>query len=261
MGIFEIVIFVSAAVIFIILVRRFPDTAESLPGATIRLPKFGPTLSPLKHSFKALKNLMPKRHHNPQSPHQTPDATDVTASIIIKQQFEPGSSPDDLDRMPHDLKSTLMEAEKLFAGENFVDAEKFYLKAAAREPKCVTAYYRLGSIYMNRKDGLDDAEAAFQQAHKFEADNGFVLNNLGLVNFHKGLFNEAVGFYEQAIIADGSLAVRHANLGLAYLSLRHYAKAVRALSRAWSLDPHNQEFKQLLDDAKARERRQRTIRH
>ena len=123
------------------------------------------------------------------------------------------------------------------------------------EPRCVLAYNRLGIIYLQKEETSTDAEEAFKQALKYEPNNGYILNNLGLLAFNKGLFNEAVSFYEKSISVDSNIASRHANLGLAYLSLRQYAKAAHSFAKAWSLDPTNQEFKNLLNEARDRERR------
>ncbi len=253
MGIFELIILISAAIIFIILIRRFPDTADRTDrGAAPRRSFPSLSLPSFSDRFKS-------------KPLAATSATDVAepASItpVAPNQPEPGTDPDELARFNPSMRQLLSEAGTAYAKGDFMTAERLYLKAASEDPKCVIAYNRLGLLYLKNPKTLEDAEEAFRQAHKYEPDNGYVLDNLGLVMFTKGLFNEAVGFYERSITSDDKIAERHAHLGLAELSLRHYAKAVRHLARSWALEPSNLEFKELLDDAKQRERRQRTERH
>mgnify|MGYP001615744035 CR=1 FL=1 len=258
MGIFEIIIIVAAAIIFIILIRRFPDTSEHLDVSSrhkFNFPKF---------SFASLSNfgrvLLAKLQKRPRSDFWSEDAFESNNDNFDKNQFEPGRDPKDLEHYSPAVKQLLSLAGEHYDGGRLREAEDLYLKAAAEDPKCVLAYNRLGQIYLKRPEALDDAEEAFRQAYKFDPENGFILDNLGLVNFAKGLFNEAINFYEKSIEANKQIAERHAHLGLAYLSLRHYAKAVRHLARAWALEPSNDEYKSLLDDAKDRERRLRSSR-
>lgn len=260
MGIFELVIIVAAAAIFIILVRRFPDTSENGAEAgplRFRRPHF--SLGLVSKPFKIVRTML-RRDTRPDHQFWPDDEKPVPNHLETARQYEPGSGPQELEHYSPALKQLLSEAGSHFDASRYREAEDQYLKAAALDPKCVLAYNRLGLIYLKRPEAMNDAEEAFRQAYKYDPSNGYILDNLGLVNFTKGLFNEAVGFYERSIAADTKVAERHAHLGLAYLSLRHYAKAVRHLARAWALEPSNDEYKQLLDDAKERERRLRLTR-
>lgn len=268
MGIFEIIIIVCAAIIFIILVRRFPDTADNaskqksgskskfhfdLP----RVPKVSvPTMPKIElNKFWHRSNL---KTESPDIINE--DAKSLSQLPLSPAQSEPGTSPDYLQDLSPHLRQILSDANKYYETSQTDLAEKLYIKAAAEEPTCVLAYHRLGTIYMDRKDGLADADDAFLQALKYEPDNGYIFNCLGLVAYQKGLFHESVSYFEKALGADGNIAARHVNIGMAYLSSRQYAKAVRHFSRAWSLEPDNERTKELLDDAKDRERRQRASR-
>ncbi len=270
MGIFEVLILISAAIIFIILVRRFPETAENLPDKQVN-----PTSSSRFRWRLPSVRLGSLLRRPASSPGTTFD--DMAEPPRHKNtQPEPGTTPSDLEHISPELRQVLNDAQKYYELRQFDMAEKLYLKVAAESPRCVMAYNRLGEIYLERglnlldndnpalaeraKTMLIDAEEAFYQALKYTPANGFILNNLGQIAYHKGHFNEAVKFYDQSLAGDERVSIRHANIGLAYLSLRQYGKAVRHLSRAWSLEPNNQHYKDLLDDAKERDRRQRSAR-
>ncbi|MFA6081869.1 MAG: tetratricopeptide repeat protein [Patescibacteria group bacterium] len=269
MGIFEIIIFVAAAIIFIILVRRFPETAEGVaPKATqnrrlfkfkFKLPqlhfkKFGPMRVPFNDSMS----------ENDQISEPQPDVTKSAEPNINQYQTATNSQ----------LKNLLADGQKYFDLRQLDMAEKQFLNAAAIDPKCVLAYYRLGQIYLERgiatampaavdgpkrvNSALVDAEEAFMQAYKYDPANGYILHYLGRVAQIGENYNEAVEYFEKAVGEDDKNAAWHFDLGQAYLSLRQYGKAVRYLSRAWSLEPRKSLYKDALDDAKERERRQRT---
>ncbi len=252
MGIFEIIILVASAIIFVILVRRFPETSGGTTHqARFSLPKF------------SLPKL-PHRESGNNSPDNIPfdqdtDLESETPTLVRSTaQFEPGTTDAELEVLPTHLRRILSDANSHFEAGRTEEAEKLYLEAATEDPKCTLAYNRLGLIYLKKDNGLADAEEAFHQALKFAPGNGYIYNNLGLVAFKKGLYNEAINYYKQAINADPRIAERHANVGATHLSLRQYPAAIRHLAKAWSLEPQNQEYKELLDDAKARERRQRS---
>ncbi len=253
MGIFELLILISAALVFIILVRRFPETAEDIHQHGSK--------QTARWSFHVPKITLPRLRSktNLPLPFQDGNEPEPEPAIMGREpaQAEPGTSADDLKTLPIHLRKHLSDAQQFFENKDYSEAEELYLAVAAEDPTCVLAYNRLGLIYLDRENGLLDAEEAFYQALKYEPANGYLIDNIGQVAFHKGHYNEAIKFYEQALAIDAAITVRHSHLGLAYLSLRQYAKAIRHLSKAWALEPKNAEYKQLLDDAKERERRQR----
>ena len=267
MGIYEIIILIAAAIIFIIIIRRFPESADGdeiklswfkLPKIHISLPKL-PSLKSVQH--KSVNDF-------------SFDGAPITHSIKFD---EPGANSEDIEAKYPKLAPILEEAGKHLELRQLDTAEKLYLQAAAEETKCVVAYYKLGQIFLQRATSpvhkevatltgqpniaLNDAEEAFLQALKFYPANGFILNSLGHVSYLKENYNEAVKYYESASEINDKNAEWQADIGRCYLSLRQYSKAVRHFSKAWSLEPYNNEFKEMLDDAKERERRIRLTRN
>jgi len=166
---------------------------------------------------------------------------------------------------PVAIEPTQTEAELLIAraetakrNNNFTEAEKMLVKAAAKEPRNPRVYAKLGLLYLEQGENWKEAEESFQQALKFDAHNGFVRNNYGLVLYNQDRFTAAAKEFEAACHVDDSVASRHANLGLCYLSLRQYSKAEQEFKRAARLDAANSEYEDLLKEAAEKRRTHRT---
>lgn len=173
--------------------------------------------------------------------------------IIIPEEEDGGYIPD------REVEGMLAEADIHFRKGEIKAAEKFYLQAAAKDPRCSKAYSRLGVIYLENGENYDDAEAAFRQAIKFEPGNGYIFNNLGLVLYHQDKFADAVRHFEQAVRQDELNAARHANLGMAYMAMRQYAKSESSFKKALKLAPNEMEYKDLLNEAIEKKKAHKTM--
>jgi len=148
-----------------------------------------------------------------------------------------------------EVEKMLAEADIHFRKGEMKAAEKLYLQAAADDPRCSKAYSRLGVIYLENGEEWEDAEAAFRQALKYDPQNGFILNNLGLVLYHQDRYADAIRNFEQSVRQDEQNAARHSNLGMAYMAMRQYAKAESSFKKALKLAPNEMEYKDLLAEA------------
>lgn len=212
----EISIIIVLALIFLIYIRKWPETKESQ--------------DPAFEKKKAEEEL--KRH-------------------IEKISQPPSEDPD--------VNDLIEKANTYFNEEEWKKAEKLYLKAAAKDPKCGKAYSRLGVIYLKTGKEYEDAEAAFKQALKLDPKNGYIFNNLGLVYHNQEKYDQAIEYFEKSIKADYNQASRHANLGIVYFEKRQYAKAEKSLKRAVSLDPDNHEYQDLLKEASEKRKSHRSL--
>jgi Tfp pilus assembly protein PilF len=174
-------------------------------------------------------------------------------NVVVEEQQEPAYEAD------QEVVSLLAEADVCFRKGEMKAAEQFYLKAAAKDPRCSKAYSRLGVIYLETGDNWDDAEAAFRQALKTEPQNGFILNNLGLVLYHQDKYADAIRQFEQAVRQDELNAARHANLGMAYMAMRQYAKAESSFKKALKLAPAEMEYKDLLNESIEKKKAHKTM--
>jgi Tfp pilus assembly protein PilF len=160
-----------------------------------------------------------------------------------------------------ECEELISQADACFRKGEIKAAEELYIKVAAKDPNCAKAYSRLGVIYLEHDDNLEDAEQAFRQALKSEPTNGYVLNNLGLVLYHQDKYADAIRNFEQAVRLDEQNAARHANLGIAYLAMRQYAKAESSFKKALKLAPGEMEYKDLLNEAIDKKKAHKIIAH
>ena len=159
---------------------------------------------------------------------------------------------------PTEAELFMARAETAKRNNNFSEAEKLLVKAAAKEPRNPKVYAKLGLLYLEQGENWQEAEESFMQALKFDSNNGFIHNNLGLVLYNQDRFAAAAKEFEQACRLDDTLASRHANLGLCWLSLRQYSKAEQEFKRAARLEPKNDEYDELLKEAAAKRRTHRS---
>lgn len=182
----------------------------------------------------------------PEAVAEKTDPAQVSAQEALKDQLKRIRQPVSEDP---EVVELVERANEFFAAEEWKKAEKLYLKAAAKDPKCVKAYSRLGVIYLKIGKEYDDAKEAFKRALKLDPNNGYILNNLGLVYYNQEKNDQAIDCFQKAIKIDGNQASRHANLGIVYYAKRQYAKAERSLKKAIALDPDNHEYQDLLREA------------
>jgi tetratricopeptide (TPR) repeat protein len=161
----------------------------------------------------------------------------------------PAPTPEPQPQYAPEVQELLNEADIFFRKGELKAAEQKYLQAAAKDPRCSKAYSRLGVIYLENGEDWQDAEEAFRQALKTDADNGYILNNLGLVLYHQDRYADAIRQFEMAVRQDELNANRHANLGKAYMAMRQYAKAESSFKKALKLLPNEMEYKDLLGEA------------
>jgi Tfp pilus assembly protein PilF len=191
--------------------------------------------------IKSVKSLPSGKNNKRDFDFEVPDLPEAVDIVVPEEVTNYTSSSE--------VEGLLAEADIYFRKGEMKAAEKFYLQAAAKDPRCSKAYSRLGVIYLEHGDNWEDAEAAFRQAIKTEPNNGYILNNLGLVLYHQDKYADAIRHFEQAVRQDEQNASRHANLGMAYMAMRQYAKAESSFKKALKLSPNEMEYKDLLTES------------
>lgn len=81
-----------------------------------------------------------------------------------------------------------------------------------------------------------EARAAFEQALEIVPKFAPALVNIGNLHLEAGETEEAIRFYESAVLSDEEYALAHHNLGVAYKRLGRTGDAVRELRRAHRLE-------------------------
>lgn len=194
-------------------------------------------------------------------PNEVVNASTYVAALVPDERIAAVPDPEPVPSYVGDpeMEKLLSEADIHFRKGELKAAEEYYLKAAAKDPRCSKAYSRLGVIYLENGDSWEDAEAAFRQALKSEPENGFILNNLGLVLYHQDKYADAIRHFEAAVRQDDLNAARHANLGMGYMAIRQYAKAESAFKKALKLEPNELEYKDLLNESIEKKKAHKTM--
>lgn len=104
------------------------------------------------------------------------------------------------------------EGETLFRAGKLEEAEKFFLRAATRNPRDAKVYARLGLIYLQRKN-----------------------------------YSDAIEALKVAVKLDKYNPSRHYNLALAYTGKDDHQRAIATIREAISLDPVSPKYRTLLE--------------
>ncbi len=94
----------------------------------------------------------------------------------------------------------------------------------------------LGIAYRG-KGMYDEAIREYQQALKLEPDNAESFYNLGNAYSNKGMYDEAIREYQQALRLKPDFAEAHVNLGIAYAKKGMYDGAIREYQQALEIKP------------------------
>jgi len=116
-------------------------------------------------------------------------------------------------------KSNFAIGDLYFDKNNYKEAEKYYIKAAAEDPNNPKIYNRLGIIYLEQKN-YRDAKDAFGEVLRF----------------------------------DDKKASRYINYGLACLNLKNYDEAIDSFEKAVKIDPENSKYQDLVNDTKSKKK-------
>jgi tetratricopeptide (TPR) repeat protein len=109
----------------------------------------------------------------------------------------------------------MVEAKELVQSGSLKSAEQIYLQLAAKDPGNAKIYSNLGTIYLQLKN-YGDARDAFLEALRI----------------------------------DDTVALRHYNLGLAYIGLKTNEKAKVSLKKAIQLSPGKTKYVETLEKIK-----------
>lgn len=227
----EVLIIISLGAIFVVVARRLPDV--ELEEVVAFVPAEPQTEAPKD-------NVAPE------------------AAVTLEEESDTIDTPL-LHACSPLVQSELSDADRLFLEAKYVLAERRYLEVAARDPACVHALNRLGILFLEQTNELTDAESAFRSALRYAPNNGFLLHNLGLTLYRQGKHSEAAKYFDRSVEGGSKLPNRYANLGMCFLALRQYGKAVSALRKALALDKKNERVKEMLEEARKKDDQHRRL--
>lgn len=148
-------------------------------------------------------------------------------------------------------EDVMARADRLAQTGEYKKAERIYLRLITEDPQAASLYNKLALVYLGDKNYTDAAQA-IEQALQLEPDNDTFYNNQGLLLYQQGQYEDSIESYEKSISINNKVASRFMNLGLAYFMSKKHRKAADAYEKALILEPHNEEYKRLLDEAEAK---------
>jgi len=99
------------------------------------------------------------------------------------------------------------------------------LKKGSKAHKLNTKGIKLGI-----KHEYIEAEKIFNKALLEHPNNPTILNNIGLTFYHRGIYNTAIKYFNQALaISDSTSVMSASNLGLTYYHQMDYARALNIM--------------------------------
>lgn len=143
------------------------------------------------------------------------------------------------------IRSLIQEGEQNLRLQNYDMAEQSFISAVKMDVKAVDAYRGLGETYL-AKQSFDEAKQTFLFLLQFEPDNDSVLVKLGDIAEEQNNIEEAIEYYERAVVANDSLSPRFAHLAELLLKIEQYKVAREAILQAVELEPQNPKYLDLL---------------
>jgi len=271
---FEIVIVAVLSILLWLLLRHWPETEVAAPRQQVNTRKpleeheapvkkqpsgnwWTKFTKAIKQSYNSVLDWYDQWQQHRVKANQPGDVESSNAESTDTMNIVDDSSVKEVKTQSLDTSDSNMMIAKAEVAQRKGDyerAEKLLVKAASLDPKNPKIYSKLGIIYLELGENFDEAEQSFRQALKYDAKNGYVHNNLGLVLYYQDKFSAAAEEFEYSIDQDDQVASRHVNLGLSYSSLRQFAKAETCYKRALKLDPDNEEYQELAKEALRRKK-------
>jgi tetratricopeptide (TPR) repeat protein len=121
-------------------------------------------------------------------------------------------------------------------GGDFAEAIREYRAALHRDERNVAAWVKLGNA-LAATDALEDAERAFDEALRVNADFAPALNGRGVVRLGRDHLHDARVDFERAAALDPNDANPWMNLSLLHRRLGNDEAAAEALEQARARDP------------------------
>jgi tetratricopeptide (TPR) repeat protein len=172
--------------------------------------------------------------------------------LMRTEKFEEALEPldKDLKLNPDRVHSLTLKGYALQRLNRLEEAKVSYRQIVQREPKNVLAYNNLGTL-LDQEGKYADAAKMFEQAVAIDPNQDVTLHNLAWINASRlNKPAKALGFIQKAIKLKPKAANYYAMLSDVYQKQGKRKEARRAMAKAASLEPANDEYRQLLAQLK-----------
>lgn len=159
----------------------------------------------------------------------------------VKKLRQPGVGQ--LDKEKFD--ALMAEAGESLQNKNYEQAEQVFISAIKLDPASAAAYRGLGDAY-NLRGSLEEARETYRYVLKLESDDDSVMVKLAEIAESQGDLEEAINYYQQAVVTNDSLAPRFYNLAALLFKIQQPVPAREAALSALELEPKNPKYLDLL---------------
>lgn len=143
------------------------------------------------------------------------------------------------------LASILSSAAGRLKSGDFSEAEALFISAIKLDQKSVEAYRGLADTYL-AQDSLEEAKQTYQfLLHMVPGDDNVMVKLADIAERQQNI-EEAVSYYQQAVVANDSLSPRFYHLAELLLKLGQPEVAREAIIQAVELEPKNPKYLDLL---------------
>lgn len=145
------------------------------------------------------------------------------------------------------LSHLVQEAEQYLKLGDFEKAENLFISAVKVDPKAASAYRGLGDTYA-AKNSLEEARQTYRFLLQLEPDDDSVLVKLAEIAESQGDLEEAIGYYQQAVLLNDSFSPRYYHIAELLLRVNQPKTAREAIVAAAELEPQNPKYLDLMTE-------------
>ena len=143
------------------------------------------------------------------------------------------------------LKGLIQEGEQNLQLGNFDQSEQAFIAAIKMDVKAAGAYRGLGEVYLN-KGSIEEAKQTFVFLLQLEPGNDAVMVKLAEIAESQNNLDEAIEYYQRAVVENDALSPRFAHLAELLLKVDQPLVAKEAVLQAVELEPQNPKYLDLL---------------
>lgn len=161
---------------------------------------------------------------------------------IKKKTREPDRNLEEKERKVNRL---VQEAELSLKSGDLDQAEDLFITAIKDNPRSTAAYRGLGDTYL-AKQALEEARQTYKFLLQLEPDDDSVLVKLAEIAESQGDLEEAIGYYQQAVLLNDSFSPRFYHLAELLSRVNQPRVAKEAAISAVELEPQNPKYLDLM---------------
>lgn len=139
------------------------------------------------------------------------------------------------------LNQLLIDGEQHLKLGNYDQAEERFITAIKIDPKSAVAYRGLADTYLG-KNSVEEAKQTYEFLSKMHPEDDAVLVKLGEIAEEHGDTEEAIRYYQQAMLLNDSFSSRFYHLAELLLKVNQPEVAKEAIIQAVDLEPQNPKY-------------------